>query len=430
MRKSIPLMFVLCRNERKGKNNRPLQRGQALIVVALVMVVLIGMAGLVIDGGRAFLDRRNAQNAADAAALAGAYVRIKGNGDWVAASVASAAENGYDNDGVTNVVAVYSPPSDGPYVGNLEYMQVIITSHINTYFAKVIGRDQLTNTVEATARTKLPEVKELLDGHAVISLAPTSDCNHKKAFWLHGHTTLNIIGGGVFVNSNNPTCAFIQENSGSIRLSEGYSINMVAGASAQIQHPQWLTPAVPILANPYPYPPPFLMPNIGCGSKEAAVSEDGTTMSPGKWNHEFPPEGVTRLQAGVYCLHDGITIKHDIEGHNVLFDVEDGNVRFDKEPTIILEAPSTGDNAGLLLFLPMKNNSKVVLNGGVGSQIRGTILAPASPVLINGNDSSYGYRSQIIGYTIEVDGESNVNIVYKDELNFDAMDMPEVQLSQ
>ncbi len=51
------------------------ERGQALIMIALAMVGLAGMVGLVVDGGNAFLDRRNAQNAADSAALAAALTR-------------------------------------------------------------------------------------------------------------------------------------------------------------------------------------------------------------------------------------------------------------------------------------------------------------------------------------------------------------------
>ena len=48
------------------------ERGQALILIALAAVGLFGMTGLAIDGGMVFSDRRNAQNAADTAALAGA----------------------------------------------------------------------------------------------------------------------------------------------------------------------------------------------------------------------------------------------------------------------------------------------------------------------------------------------------------------------
>jgi uncharacterized membrane protein len=154
--------------------NKYSERGQALIMIALAVVGLVGIAGLVVDGGNAFQDRQRAQNAVDAAALSSAYARIKG-GNLVDAALATAAQNGYDNDGVTNFVSLYTPPKDGPHAGDIEYIQVIITSYVKTYFARVIGRQQITNVVEATARTTIPEVKPLLNGNAVVSLAPTSN---------------------------------------------------------------------------------------------------------------------------------------------------------------------------------------------------------------------------------------------------------------
>jgi hypothetical protein len=51
---------------------RSFHRGQSLVIVALLLVLLIGMLALSIDGGNWYWNRRNAQNAADAGALAGA----------------------------------------------------------------------------------------------------------------------------------------------------------------------------------------------------------------------------------------------------------------------------------------------------------------------------------------------------------------------
>ena len=48
------------------------QRGQAIVLVAFMMVVLLGFVGLAVDGGRAYLDRREQQAAVDASALAAA----------------------------------------------------------------------------------------------------------------------------------------------------------------------------------------------------------------------------------------------------------------------------------------------------------------------------------------------------------------------
>src|SRR5512139_3519134 len=90
------------------------ERGQALILVVLAIVGLAGIVGLVVDGGNAFLDRRNAQNAADSAALAAALTRVRGNGNLSSVALNSAAENGYDNNGGSNVVEVHNPPVSGP----------------------------------------------------------------------------------------------------------------------------------------------------------------------------------------------------------------------------------------------------------------------------------------------------------------------------
>jgi hypothetical protein len=49
------------------------QGGQVIVVFALCLVAVVGMTGLVLDGGDTFLQRRTLQNVADSAAMAGAY---------------------------------------------------------------------------------------------------------------------------------------------------------------------------------------------------------------------------------------------------------------------------------------------------------------------------------------------------------------------
>src|SRR5438309_10110174 len=58
---------------KNGKQGAP-QGGQAIVLVALLILVLFGMLGLAVDSGRAYVDRRDQQSAVDAAALAA--------GDW------------------------------------------------------------------------------------------------------------------------------------------------------------------------------------------------------------------------------------------------------------------------------------------------------------------------------------------------------------
>jgi hypothetical protein len=220
----------------------------------------------------------------------------------------------------------------------------------------------------------------------------------------------------------------VQQGSGSLVLEPGFSIDIVG--KPNVQKMQLIKGTMAADAAAVSYPPPFFMPKVGC-NKEAEVSLiDPTFMSAGSWGDDFPPPGVTHLEGGVYCLDKGMHVTGNLEGHNVIFKVQKGEVRFSSGADILLDAPNAGNNAGLLIYLPMDNKSKVVLNGGAGSIIKGTILAPASPILIKGMDSPRGFHSQIIGYTIEADGTSNVVIVYNKDQNFQSLSMPEIQLSE
>src|SRR5437870_3094676 len=52
------------------RTTRNTERGQTLVLVAFSLIVLIGLVGLAVDGGRLFWERRTLQNAVDSAALA------------------------------------------------------------------------------------------------------------------------------------------------------------------------------------------------------------------------------------------------------------------------------------------------------------------------------------------------------------------------
>lgn len=443
------------------------ERGQALILIVFALLGLIGITALAVDGGMAYADRRQAQTAADSAVLAAALARVRGE-NYRSAALSNARENGYNSDGVDNLVEVHVPPVSGPYRGNQEYLQVIVTSHQPTYFAGVLGFDTITNTVEAIARAKPAEWAEIMHGYAVISLAPTSDCNRFRSFWIHGESTLELYGGGIFVNSNNRTCAFIQQGSAGLVFGEPEPFNIVGGASIQklqmikllVGRPipamggqqrggdnqgdqqrgddnQGRQASIAFLPNtgdtPVPYPPPFAMPKVGCGARVAGPTlEDPTIMNSGNWDGDFPPPDIKTLRSGVYCINGNVRVNGgtDLEGHGVVLVVEHGSVHFNGGANIILEAPNSGPLKGLLLYMPMDNHDVLVLNGSASSVFRGTILAPGARIRIIGNESSYGFHSQIIGYYIELDGNSNIVIRYVDDQNYDALISPEIQFGQ
>jgi hypothetical protein len=158
-------------------------------------------------------------------------------------------------------------------------------------------------------------------------------------------------------------------------------------------------------------------------------------MTAGGWDsgdETFPPDGVTSLESGTYCISGDVVFNSGtkLEGKGVLLIIENGEFLVSGGAEVDLTAPQHGPEKGLLIYMPIENHGRIALNGGVDSRFRGTILAPAGDIRLNGMDSKYGYHSQIIGYYIEVDGQDNIVINYKDEDNYDAYKMPEVLLSQ
>ncbi|MCC6261379.1 MAG: hypothetical protein IT311_11000 [Anaerolineales bacterium] len=415
------------------------EKGQAIIIVVFALVGLISFAALAIDGGRAYIERNKVQSAADAAALSGALARVELK-DWREYALASALANGYDNNGTTNIVELNTPPISGPNTNDSEYIQVIITSKISTFFGVVIGVPEITVSSQAVSQTKPAEFGPMFDGYAIVSLAPTSKCEdeNKRSFWITGEATISLTGGGVFVNSNNPECAFIQQGSGSVRIVDDSPFSIVGGT--RIQKPKLLTPYPPQTgAFPITYPPPFKMPHVGCGSAEAEVSGGyigpdgkltGATLSHGAWGEDFPPPGVTYLEPGVYCIDGDIIMEEGaLYGSGVVLYVRDGSVEFSGNVEVQLSAPKSGTFAGLLLYMPISNKHVLNLNANPNSDFSGTILAPGAALHLNGLNSKAGYHSQIIAYTIKVDGQDNIQITYRDDQNFDTFKMPEVLLS-
>jgi len=114
-----------------------------LPLVAMMIVALLGFAGLVIDGGNFYAERRQAQNAADEAALAAAYEMSYGgsDADAVAAALENATANGYDNDGMSNTVIVNIPPTSGDFTGTPRFAEVMIDKDVPTFFIHVVVPD-------------------------------------------------------------------------------------------------------------------------------------------------------------------------------------------------------------------------------------------------------------------------------------------------
>jgi Flp pilus assembly protein TadG len=118
------------------------EKGQALILVTLMVVVLFGFLALALDMGNVYAGRRRMQNAADAGALAGARELCFGSGSRAQARVV-AEDYAINHNGAQAAVA--DIPSDGYTV------TVVATQRLDTFFARVIGIQTADVSAEAAA---------------------------------------------------------------------------------------------------------------------------------------------------------------------------------------------------------------------------------------------------------------------------------------
>jgi hypothetical protein len=147
------------------RNARDGERGQILVIVAGGLAVLLVGVGLLIDGGAAFAGQRGTQNAADAAANAGALAfaeRLGGATEpglgW-GAEVARRVEDSAQSNGITSYTATYADirgvdltvPVGGAIPGNAAGVRVRGARDVDTVFVRVIGLNTIPVGADATA---------------------------------------------------------------------------------------------------------------------------------------------------------------------------------------------------------------------------------------------------------------------------------------
>lgn len=124
------------------------ERGQVTVLVVGMTMVVFAVAGLAVDGTRAFIYRRTLQSAADAAALAGAAELDKrayylSRGQEVTIDPAGARSIAHDSirtRGLPVVVAVHATTDE---VG------IVLRGTVETFFLRLVGLRRMPVAVEA-----------------------------------------------------------------------------------------------------------------------------------------------------------------------------------------------------------------------------------------------------------------------------------------
>jgi hypothetical protein len=163
--------------------SRGSERGQSIVILAGGLLAMLGMVGLVIDGGNAFAQQRATQNGMDAAAEAGAVELAKRmlglpgtDAEWNQRVLDAVAVTAANNGMTTTDVPVYTdylgaplaPVGTVPIPPDTQGVHAGGARSFSTYFIGALGFGSFTASAEATAVTGYAETS----GHgALIPLA-------------------------------------------------------------------------------------------------------------------------------------------------------------------------------------------------------------------------------------------------------------------
>jgi len=405
------------------------ESGQSLIMFALGLAVLLGMAAMTIDVGLAYVARRDMQNAADAAALAGADVLLEGQSSVLAANEARdiALLNGYANAADDVTVTINIPPTSGPHSGDGDFVEVIIAHPVDFVLARALPTDKTSFDVSARAVAGIDRTPK---PYSIITLSEAA-C---QSMQFNGQVKLTVTDAGTLTNSECTVNAFSTD--GTVNVAT--SANHVVGGWTLTGKSGYVSPspsraghfADPLIGVPVPTPtsePVQTCPTYG-GSPGTITLEPGvydcTIDPPGQWGLQFEAGdyyitggivinggGDVTFGQGLYFLQgQGLIITGNgvVTGDGVTFYIDEGQVTLTGTSDTELTAPTSGPYEGIVIFQNRTLTTTVNMSGGAIADGWGAVYAAGAQIHLVGNTGSTLH--QFISDTFLMDGNSGITV--------------------
>jgi hypothetical protein len=422
------------------------QRGQAVVLGALVILGLIAAVGLGIDVGNAAARQRQDQSAADAASLAAADRLSNGQ------SLAAATTAG------TNVAALVGVPPGNITIRFLDgsrnpttdpnsvvWVQAQILESVQTFFMRAIG--VVTANVAGFAEVKFPKKC------ALCFLDPTAT----PALHISGNGGVSVTGGCAQVNSSgNPALAL--DSNGNMTAPCTNVVGTVTETGGGSVIPAAMTGVAPVpdpLAKlPYPTPPIpdygsvfpgdtntvinpgvyhqwglggagnlYLNPGtyviVGPPSDSVAVSSGGAikncpstpcptgTLYPGGGSTTVQPGGVTLFFTCSSWPGSGTTSGPICACPSTY----GSNINVSSNGGLRVTAPTGGTYQGVAIFFDRCNSGSIALTANGGVPVLGAIYAKAAPLNITAN-GPLTIAGLVIAATADISANASLTVAY------------------
>jgi hypothetical protein len=394
------------------------ESGNALILTALGMPLLIGAAGLAVDTIQWVYAKRDLQGAVDAAALAGVYGLVQSGDMNVAVDRSLASSPGIDKQRA--VSAEQSPEGhiDDPFA-----VRVRVTSALKLTFTSMFLAEAPVISVEATAT--VVETGEFCafaigaDADIGITIKPGADVK---------------MDCGIAANSSSRQGI---QAEGSLSAKRVASYGGVAGdglSSSRIRR-HALRQKDPLENTEPPLIPNTGCPNVTVNPDAASLNNGRLVLEPGCYGN-MSVNGPVFLRDGEYILSRGSllvgpTAELSCRACTIFLTSDDpiadpgsiGKVKIDHHAKVKLAAPTQGPNAGILIYQDRhagndRDRQENVIGGNSLSEMKGLIYLPAETLRINGENNPdvqcarfVGKRLIFQGRVIIADSCSSANVM-------------------
>lgn len=412
--------------------------GISLVWASITLIAMILFVGLALDTAYVFLTAHQLQNAADAAALAGAAQVQTDEVAAVTEAVNIAAANKaagevveldsavdviighYDRDTTTftaggtpsNAVRVVARRTSDSPGGSLNLLFAPIASIFNS--SADLSTANVARSAVATAAGEL--------GAGIIALDPSREA----AFSTNGNVTIEIKGGSVQVNSSHSSAAASVKGSAGSIVADLLRINGGISVSGNPTLPAKVQTNTSAVADPLASLPSPLKSNYTNRGSLSVANKATVNAQPGYYPGGIENKGGTlNMAPGVYLIGPpGLTgNKGTINAPGVMLyftsnvaGTSYGRLDITGSLAINITPPTSGTWAGVSMFAdrnapyPSSSSNQHSLTGNSGTSVKGTLYFPSTPFGMQG--TSDFFANQIIAATISVSGNGKLIVDY------------------
>jgi Flp pilus assembly protein TadG len=371
-------------------NFRNDDEGQILVVTALTMIILLAFLGFAIDVGYLFWVKRNAQTAADAAAIAGAldYQYNTSIASAQTAGQSAASANGFTNGSNGVTVTVNAPPKNGPDQ-KTGYVEAIVQQSTPTFFMAMLGPSDVTVAARAVAGTSGPGYGcvYVLGGSGITESGNNDSISSPNCpLYDAGGITLSGTNNNITASQINMEGSLTQSGTGSVSPSPTH-VGSVANPLTSLNSQQPSYSGCTTLTGPFT--------GIQAGKCYNIVSSGTNTINLASSTTPYVFTGITAA-GSLTITGTGVTIYMPTGGIT-----GSGNIGLD------ITAPTSGSFDGIALWLASNNSSGITLSGSTTTGFQGIIYAPDSSLTVSGT-TTLNLTADIVVSSITGSGSTNI----------------------